>query len=232
MEKIKKSLGSGVTRLSEIVTFWTALPAGAVALMSGYLSSGVSWIAALGPFGVFSAGLMGFFLSSLGLAAITKNRLWRLQVDTAKRLIGESSPFDPMESIFVDKRIKIADLINPYDQIIIGKKFINCELIGPANIIPMLGNGKFTGNRFDQSDSVEIRNDAKPSNAIGFVDCDIENCRFFRVTIFWQQGARKIADEIITSQNWLTVMEDSQLALEDRTPENKVNAKPKTKGRL
>lgn len=101
------------------------------------------------------------------------------------------------------------------------KKFINCEIIGPANIFIVFANAKFTGNGLEFSDAVEIRDNAIPNNAVAFANCDFEKCRFFKVTMLFQTQARKEADKLITNLHWLTEIEEPSLELEENSTEKK-----------
>ena len=50
---------------------------------------------------------------------------WKEKVDS----------FNPLDPEFTRKRIKILDLMHPVSQKIERKRLIDCELIGPANIV-------------------------------------------------------------------------------------------------
>jgi hypothetical protein len=189
---------------------------GIMAVVIGFLASGVHWVNQFGHFGWAVAALGAFFVSSAALALLAKAKMWRTMAKDRTRLSSDSSPFDPMDDIFQNKRIKITDLVNPYDQVVMNKKFINCELIGPANIFIVFTNAKFANNNFDKSDAVEIRDNALPMNAIAFGNCDFEKCRFFKVTMLFQTSSRKFADTIISNMNWLTQIEEPLLALENK----------------
>lgn len=206
-------------RLSGAYTFSPLLPAGLVGVVFGFLSQGVEWISQFGLFGWLSAGICAFAITGFGFATVARAQLWRVESKGRTQLSGESSPLDPMEPIFRNKRIKIIDLINPYDQVVLNKKFIDCEIIGPANILIMFNRSKFHNNNFERSDSIEIRDDAIPQNATNIVECDFEGCRFFKVSMLFQSSSRKAADELITSQNWLTFVDEPKLFIEDQSNE-------------
>lgn len=208
-----------------IATAWTFLgpivPGTAAAIVIGAAATSVSWISNFGFLGISCAALLAFFLGSASFALIGRGKLWRAIAAKKARLSQHSSPFDPMETIFQNKRIMVTDLVNPYDQIVLGKKFINCEIIGPANLLVIFSNAKFMRNNFADSDAVEIRDNAIPQNAIAFANCDFEGCRFFKVSMLFQSSSRKAADQLISNLNWLTEVEEPMLALTDETPEGK-----------
>lgn len=209
--------------LNRLATAWTFIgpivPGTLAAIVIGGASKGVAWIAQYGAFGIFVSGLSAFALTSVSIALISRGKLWRVEAANRSRLSGVSSPFDPMQPIFQNKRIKLTDLINPYDQVVLDKKFINCELIGPANILIIFSGAKFISNNFDQSDAVEIRDNAVPQNAIAFARCDFEKCRFFKVSMLFQTNSRQAADQLITDLNWLTAVDGPELKLISETGE-------------
>ncbi|WP_176597345.1 MULTISPECIES: hypothetical protein [Sphingobium] len=206
------------SRVANIWTFAGAVVPGTIAaFVIGSASKSIGWISHLGAFGVLSSALIAFFLTTVSISLMSRASLWRVEARNRSRLSGDSSPFDPMQTIFQNKRIKVTDLVNPYDQVVLNKKFINCEIIGPANIFVVFNNAKFLRNHFDHADAIEIRDDAIPQNAIGFAGCDFEQCRFFKVSMLFQANSRKAADQIIANLNWLTDIEPAVPALEDQS---------------
>lgn len=172
------------------------------------------------PFSWVFAGFVGAVLWSGVYVLYGLGKNLRLRAKWASDRMRDGDRIDPMESIFQNKRININDLVNPYNQVVIGKKFINCELIGPANLLIIFKNAKFHGNHFDQSDAVEIGDDAVPQNAIGFFGCDFEGCRFFKVSMLFQQSSRTGADLLIADLHWVTP-ERKALQIEDKSDGSK-----------
>lgn len=56
-----------LSRAGSAVSFWAFMPAGAVAVLSAYLSTGVAWIDQFGAYGWFSSGLVAFLLLLAGV---------------------------------------------------------------------------------------------------------------------------------------------------------------------
>ncbi|AYJ85560.1 hypothetical protein D3Y57_05665 [Sphingomonas paeninsulae] len=110
-----------------------------------------------------------------------------------------------MDNIFQAQRIAIADLCNPMEQVVRHKKFIDCEILGPANILIInQGTGKLVANSFSKFDAVIIANDAVPSSAIAFLDCDFERCTFYNVVLLFQESASENANNLINGMHWIT----------------------------
>lgn len=118
-------------RGADAIQFWTIAPAGILAAAGAYFSTGVAWISQFGAAGWFASGLVAFVLSAAGFALLAKSKLWRLEAVDRARLRAESSPFDPMAKVYEGKRLYLRDLAPVGRRQVIGKKFIDCEMIGP-----------------------------------------------------------------------------------------------------
>jgi hypothetical protein len=141
----------------------------------------LSNFALLGGWGV-SAGILPYLLSfnhgvtpvGYGLAAITgilsfaaframwvKARIWTLEAKHREIIGADSSAFDPMASIYQNKRLFLRDLVPPGRRFLQDRKFINCEIIGPGNIVVALNktNGQaaiFQNNFYNDVDFIQI----------------------------------------------------------------------------
>lgn len=195
MGKIGQMFDRWLGRASGLYTFWTLAPAGTIAVVSAYLSTGVGWIAALGPFGWFSAGLIGFFLSSVGFAVISRTKLWRLEAKRQARLIGGGSAFDPMARVYENKRLYLSDLAPLGRDHVNNKKFVNCEIIGPGNIVVSLKAPgdlhfpQFTKNIYHDVDFIQIEQGKTTRNAIYFAGCDFDGCHFYALNLLFYDRA-------------------------------------------
>lgn len=187
-----------------------------VSTLTGYAAKASGILMQYAPFSWVAIGIGGGLFAGIAYLVWAMARNVMLVLRMRREQVRRADTIDPMDSIFQNKRIYITDLVNPYDQVVANKKFISCELIGPANIIPLVGAGKFTGNNLNYCDSVEIREGADPNNAILLFNCDFENCKFFKTTFLFQEKFREQADKIITNMNWLTAIEEPVLALEDK----------------
>ena len=84
---------------------------------------------------------------------------------------------------FERKRILLSDFVLPSFPFIDGKTFIDCEIVGPANI--HLQHGNFADPiRRPIIDVVWLAPRATFYNGIVFTNCIFRNCSFQRVTIF------------------------------------------------
>lgn len=211
-------------RASGLYTFWALAPSSTVAVLSAVLSGSVGWIAALGPFGWFSAGLAGFFLSAVGFAAISRTKLWRLEATRQARISGESSHFDPMARVYENKRIYLRDLAPIGRRYVANKRFIDCEILGPGTAILGLRSDeqkpwpKMSNCNSHDVDVIQIDPSSKSNLAIRFYDCDFENCNFYHMTLlFWERENETL--------NWITPDYRQLNLLTDQSGEENQNGK-------
>ena len=218
------SLGNLAIIVGWIASF--ALPAWAVAATETiFANQPLSWVVA-GFLGVLSAAV-------ITLVAGAGRNLW-VTAGVRNRFYRQNDRFNPMESVFQQQRIAIADLVNPLEQVVKNKKFIGCEIVGPANIVPFLntrGSSRFSGNNFAMCDVIEIGEGVVPQNAIGFVDCDFEDCQFYKVNLLFQSQAVSLADSMIKDLQWITPREPKLLTLTADTAQatNEGNVQPDTR---
>lgn len=153
------------------------LPAWAVhssKLFSDYAP--LSWVA---------AGFVGVaLLVVLRLLWHVGNKI-KIKVKFDAMSLERGSLINPLESTFVKERIHVNDFVLPSHPFIDGKAFIDCEIIGPANIYFELGNAA-TDIKGPKFDGVWLGPRAKfnPNNGFIFRNCTFKNCSFQRITMF------------------------------------------------
>lgn len=152
-------------------------------------------------YGIAAAG--GAFAFLGGRALLAKTRDWRADARIKERLTSDSSPFDPMQMVFQNKRLFLRDLAPPGRRIVTGKKFINCEIIGPGNLVVALRSSHdkpypvFNGNTFWDVDCIQVVPDVPSANAIIFPDCDFDGCNFYHLNLLFLHR-----DDPDNSGNW------------------------------
>jgi hypothetical protein len=170
-------------RLSGLATFWPALPAAVSGLVTAELSASVAWVSQFGAFGWWCAFVAGSLagLASAALYAVFKQRValtramtkWSMQVDN----------INPLDNQFTKKRIKISDLEHPATRRIAGKQFIDCQLIGPANIA-FLNHTSISGVGFINCDLIPTKDTFFAFNAIGVERTKIFGGEICNATIY------------------------------------------------
>lgn len=76
--------------------------------------------------------------------------------------------------------------MHPVTRRISGKRFINCELVGPANLILLASRSDaftISGAGFLDCDIVVLKDEVRVFNAIGFEDCTILGGAIMNCTI-------------------------------------------------
>jgi hypothetical protein len=176
-------------------TLWPLIPAGAIGVITGWLASGASWIGAFGTLGWLTVGFAFFAASYLtfafGSAALSRSKLWRIEVRERGRLAGESPSFDPMSTVYRDKQLYLRDLAPMGRKQVIGKRFINCELIGPGTAVLGMKSDIHGPDylmrkvRTFDVDCIQIVAEPRSQLAIEFVDCDFDECKFYHMTLLF-----------------------------------------------
>lgn len=133
------------------------------------------------------AGFAGMLLAATTYAVVAwaKSKWVRAKYD--ERLLPRSGPIDPLAKTFERQRIYLNELVLPSTQFIEEKTFIDCEIVGPANVVLQFGN-QHADQRVPVCDAVLIREDARVFNAYHFTNCTFRRCSFHRITLFIRQS--------------------------------------------
>jgi hypothetical protein len=186
-ERIQKWLDRGSTYISlyQFITGGTLISA---AGLSFWAAKATAWLSAYGPIAWWGAALLGSLLSALVLFVFAKVRYAWVMASASKQWRENVSSVNPLESEFSKKRIKIEDLAHPITRIIENKRIIDCELLGPANIV-LLSNNDISNIAFSHCDFVVIRDDAKitPANAVFLNNTRITYGSLWNCTMFVPQ---------------------------------------------
>ena len=175
--------------VTQITSNWTALVA--VVSTSGLMTAlawMTDWTRALGPVGIGAVTLVtGAFIwcavvwIQSQLAKIRERKAktgalvdWQQRVDYVNPLAAE----------FHKARIKLNDLKNPVTGAITGKRFVDCELLGPANVVSKQSSMMFVN--LMNCDTVVVRpaKDLHLFNVILLEDCQIINGSIMNCTLF------------------------------------------------
>ena len=158
------------------------------------------------------AGFMGSVCAAIiyGVAAWGRSRWVRASYDA--RMLAQGGAVDPLEKTFERKRIYLNEFCLPSHPFIEGKAFIDCELIGPANIIFVSGNNIMDA-KYPVVDAIYMKEGARPNNGYVFKDCIFRSCNFSRVTFLVQHEETNMFSNF-SFVNWLTESPSDQGELE------------------
>lgn len=191
---------------------------GNIALLSGWaLSAGLfAWAVqaakifeGYAPFSWIIAAYLG-----AGLAA----GIWRLGVSAQRQLIrnrydakllAQGGRVDPLAKTFESKRIYLNEFALPSKPLIENKTFIDCEIIGPANVYLIIGNS-VTDHRLPVCDALVIAVGADPTNGYAFRHCVFRGCSFIRITLMVTTAEFEHAKHVDWLR-WISMRPDMQL---------------------
>src|SRR5205085_115309 len=140
------------------------------------------WLREWGPVGYVGIGISGglaiYGFVSLFYLAYATGRMRMALSRYADARLGSSS-ISPLDSLFVKRRINLADFFHPFYKSIENKVFKESELFGPALVF--MGGCRLDGTSIDHCDVVVLSNSAKPFTLTNFQSCIFERCRLFQV---------------------------------------------------
>lgn len=147
------------------------------------------------PFSWVAAGFFGMIVASIAysLAAWGRSKWVRARYDA--KMIAGGSYVDPMAKTYEDRRIFLNEFCLPSHPLIEGKTFINCQIIGPANIVLEFGNNVQDAT-YPISDAVLMKPDHNLYNAVFVRNCIFRQCSFQRITFLVP------ASEYETAKHW------------------------------
>lgn len=151
-----------------------ALPAWAVWTGQFFIQySPLSWVI---------AGFAGAFVFSVIYAIFAWALQRRIRTKYDKASFEETGFIDPMATTFENKRIHLSNFVLPSDLFIEGKTFVNCEIIGPANLF-LRDRNNVTNLREPPCDAVALDEGVSFHNGITVSNCSFIQCSFRRITI-------------------------------------------------
>lgn len=140
-----------------------------------YASSITEYVVNRGPAAVAAVGILTFAILALLLQLVRwlviSNNARRVEVLFAERSLSEGH-VNPAKSHFANERINLTKLANPLTNMIIGKRFDDCEVFGPATVF--VGSSTLYGMRLENINLIAIREDRPSwqSNFIVLVNCE------------------------------------------------------------
>lgn len=152
-----------------------ALPAWAVRAMEMFSEyAPLSWVVA--GFAGVAFAVIFFWLWQVAF-------ILRVRAKFNVRLLEHPDPINPLDKTFEGKRIFLNDFVLPSHQLVEGKTFIDCDIIGPTNLYLASGN-QASAIRLPQIDAVYLDPEIMFNNGVAFRDCVFRNCSFQRITMF------------------------------------------------
>jgi hypothetical protein len=136
------------------------------------------------PFSWVAAGFSGFLITAVGRLLWAYGSQIQTRAKYNARFIARSGEgFNPLDLTFERRRIFLEDFVLPSQPMIDGKTFIDCDIIGPANIYWHGSNQAFP-IRPPVMDVVCLEAKNPFNNGIIVKNCIFRNCSFQRITVF------------------------------------------------
>jgi hypothetical protein len=186
-----------------------AIPASFAGVAAGW----ATWVAgvlqqyapASWMFAAILGGLCGALIMALLAYAIEK---W--QAIRFRNMAFNASRINPLDALFESQRLRIHDLSPPYGAIIENKNFIDCDILGPANVV--FENCHFSSNQGEIVDALIIKPGMQPKNGFGFRNCMFRGCRFYYVTFMIPEPEYgSFCSPNHYGLNWITEIPDQPL---------------------
>jgi hypothetical protein len=212
--------------LSNLGTLFAVAKYFVPASFTGALVAWATWFAGLfqpaAPASWIIAGVLGALAGSLivYLAVVARERLQIVRLRNATLF---SSHINPLDTLFTTRRVRITDLAPPVGQVIDGKTFVDCDILGPANV--MFQGCHFHHNTGEVVDALIVKLGASPTNGFGFRNCIFRQCRFYLVTFMVEErDYEQFNGGAHAGLNWITNRPDAPVIL----PPDEITAEPKS----
>lgn len=150
------------------------------------------------------AGFVGLFVyaASVALFGYGRSRAVRSRYDAS--FLASTGGVDPMSRVFESKRIFLNDFVLPSNPVVVGKTFVDCEIVGPANVFLERGNS-VDDVRPGLVDAVALSGERPFYNGFLFRDCKFRGCTFHRVTLFLEPK-EALNQKDLNWLNWISAM--------------------------
>lgn len=179
------------------------------------------------PFSWVVAGFAGLLTLALYHFVLGYGRSLKVRAKIDARLLGSSPGVDPLAKVFEGKRTFLNDLILPSNPTVNGKTFVDCEIVGPANIFLQVGNA-INDVAYSNIDGVVLDGVTPFNNGFIFRNCAFRGCTFHRVTLFFTPTEAS-ANAHVEWVNWITPMPAQQSLALDSPKEIEGPTSQKTK---
>lgn len=160
------------------------------------------------PFSWVAAGFAGLLIGAVVYALYQWGYRKRIHAKYDARFLERSDWINPLGRTFENNRIVLNDFVLPSHPIVEDKTFVDCEIIGPANIYMAQGS-QAVENKYPRLDAVYVEKDKQFENGFVFVRCLFTNCSFHRVTLFVDDASYEThRDHDLL--NWITLTPTDQ----------------------
>lgn len=154
------------------------------------------------PFSWVAAGFGGMLIVALSYAVYARAYARFIRAKYDAKMFAGGTFADPMAKTYENRRIFLNEFCLPSFPLIENKTFINCEIIGPSNIVLEYGNN-VQEVRYPISDAVLMKPNHQLFNAIIVRNCVFRQCSFQRITFLVPHSEYEMAKHW-AGFNWIT----------------------------
>ena len=159
------------------------------ATVTGLLARATTWMDPYGPIGWWAAALLGGLVASLiygiFVLVVAKGRVWRAEKEAIDKWKQQVDSVNPLAVQFQGQRIRLQDIAHPVTHTISNRRFIDCELFGPANVL-LIGGGSLQRSSFNDCNIVPLRSGTTIIKAgfIFFEDVEVLHWAIYNCVLF------------------------------------------------
>jgi hypothetical protein len=205
MAKASEKVGGWLDTIEARWSLWTLINGSGLIAFIGFPAWAVRTaqiFAEYAPFSWVAAGILGALTwAIIRLLWQLANRI-RVRSKYDEYFVERNRDFNPLETTFERKRIYVDDLVLPSHPFVDGKTFVDCDIIGPANIYFASGNS-IPVLKPPVFDMVCLDPTKRFWNGFIFSNCIFRNCSFQRITGFASTETYVLWKDI-TSVNWIS----------------------------
>lgn len=131
------------------------------------------------------AGFVGLLVYAIAVFIYGTGQQRSVRSRYDAKFMQETGGVDPLTRVFEGKRIYLNGFVLPSQPQVIGKTFVDCEIVGPANMYFQLDNS-VDDARPGLVDAVALNGGRQFYNGVLFRNCKFRGCTFHRVTLFFE----------------------------------------------
>ncbi len=182
LERIIKILDTAAKHLNWIPLITGGSIVTAIGAFSGWVASQTEWVSQYGGIAWSGVALGGAAIATTIMIGLAFIRLVWIRGGAIRKWGQDVDSINPLDVEFTRRRIKIQDLVHPIKNSVERKRFVDCELMGPANITFFGINANGVG--FIDCDIVVVRpNGAKIANVVRFINVQMVDGTINKCTI-------------------------------------------------
>ena len=155
----------------------------AVGLIASWSATYSDWVSQFGAIGWLFAGLIACLLTALVALTAARIRLAWVRASVTRRWQETVDAFNPLDSYFNRIRLRLSDLADFVTNSVEGKRFTECDILGPASVV-LSGSAEIFSIDFRNCDFVPHDENVVIYNATYLVNCSLSHSRLAKITIY------------------------------------------------